>query len=165
MLSGDQSTNDLFSTLSTNWEFFGQAFGWGLENGIDLDLGITNTFFENGQIGPVSSTENLSAAWLLAATPRHGSPADGNAEERRDPFGRSHDNPWVSSNLLTIALMSSPTYFDLKSQIALSPSAGSRRHPEQIEIVLDRSQSVKLLEMPCYRSSTCRINHFGRCPI
>ena len=96
MLSGDPPSNDLFNPFSANWEFFGQAFGWGLENDIDLDLGITNTFFENGQIGPVSSTENLSAAWLLAATTRHGSPADGNAEERRDPFGRSHDNPWAS---------------------------------------------------------------------
>jgi len=129
MLSGDPPSNDLFNPFSSNWEFFGQAFGWGLENDIDLDLGITNTFFENGQIGPVSSTENLSAAWLLAATPRHGSPADGNAEERRDPFGRSHDNPWVRSNLpLLLAFLTfSPMCSGQKSPTDLLPSAVSKR--------------------------------------
>lgn len=56
--------------------------------------------FENSESGPISSTENLSAAWLLSITPRGGSPADGKEQEemKRDPFGRNHDNPWVSES-------------------------------------------------------------------
>lgn len=111
-------SNDFLNPFSANWDLFGQVFGWGLDNDIDLDLGITNNLFESGNIGPVSSTENLSAAWLLAATPRHGSPVDGDTEERRDPFGRSHDNPWACCSSIACgtandSLMSS----GLKSQI------------------------------------------------
>ena len=165
MLSGEQATNDLFNPFSSNWEFFGQAFGWGLENDIDLDLGITNTFFENGQIGPVSSTENLSAAWLLAATPRHGSPADGNAEERRDPFGRSHDNPWVCTDSDPSILTPSPTCSAQKSQTAPSPWAASRHLLERTGIVLGLLLSARPRAMPCSLCSTYRINRSGKCPI
>lgn len=58
--------------------------------------------FDNSDIGPVSSTDELSAAWLLSMTPRNGSPVgDGQPnieiDQRTDPFGRKHDNPWVRS--------------------------------------------------------------------
>jgi len=58
--------------------------------------------FENSDIGPVSSTDELSAAWLLSMTPRNGSPVgDINVPaERTDPFGRKHDNPWVSHRVV-----------------------------------------------------------------
>ena len=61
--------------------------------------------FDNSDIGPVSSTDELSAAWLLSMTPRNGSPVgdgkgvavvESDQRDREDPFGRKHDNPWVS---------------------------------------------------------------------
>jgi hypothetical protein len=95
MISGN--TSDLIDPFSTNWESFGQVFGWGLDMDIDLDIGLQNSVFDTSNFGPGTTTENLSAAWLLAATPRHGSPVgEGDTEQRRDPFGRAHDNPWVS---------------------------------------------------------------------
>lgn len=94
----DTAQTDLFDPLSSEWPFFSHIFGWGLESDIDTDLGIQPNMFENSQFGPTSSTENLSAAWLLSITPRHGSPTgEGKEQEeaKRDPFGRNHDNPWV----------------------------------------------------------------------
>ncbi|KAI9634952.1 fungal-specific transcription factor domain-containing protein [Dioszegia hungarica] len=88
---------DLFDPLSTNWPYFSHIFGWGLDSDIDADLGIQPNMFENSESGPISSTENLSAAWLLSITPRGGSPTgEGKEQEemKRDPFGRNHDNPW-----------------------------------------------------------------------
>ncbi|ORY25649.1 fungal-specific transcription factor domain-domain-containing protein [Naematelia encephala] len=76
------------------WDSFGHVFGWGLETDIDYDVGLQNSMYDYSEIGPVTSTENLSAAWLLAATPRGGSPVDGDVERKRDPFGRTHDTPW-----------------------------------------------------------------------
>jgi len=90
---------DIFDPFNnTTWDSFGQAFGWGFENDLDLGIGLQNSMFENSDIGPVSSTDELSAAWLLSMTPRNGSPVgDANAPtEKTDPFGRKHDNPWVS---------------------------------------------------------------------
>lgn len=157
-------TNDLLNPFSENWDLFGQVFGWGLDTDIDLDLGITNKFFESGNIGPVSSTENLSAAWLLAATPRHGSPVDGDTEERRDPFGRSHDNPWVGCRKVCLCCANrSQTSFGPKSQIDRSPSAESRHRLGRIEIAQDPSLSARRLATPCSRSSTSPTNHYGRC--
>jgi hypothetical protein len=93
---------DIFDPFNTTWDSFGQAFGWGFENDLDLGIGLQNSMFENSDIGPVSSTDELSAAWLLSMTPRNGSPAgDTNgAAEKTDPFGRNHDNPWVGHPLL-----------------------------------------------------------------
>ena len=95
MLDGSTGMADTLDPLASNWELFGHVFGWGFDNDIDLDMGL----FDSIDSGPVSSTENLSAAWLLCATPRQGSPVEGvktlESEQRRDPFGRQHDNPWV----------------------------------------------------------------------
>lgn len=89
---------DMFDPFNTTWDSFGQAFGWGFENDLDLGIGLQNHMFENSDIGPVSSTDELSAAWLLSMTPRNGSPVGETSiqPERTDPFGRKHDNPWVS---------------------------------------------------------------------
>ena len=89
---------DIFDPFNTTWDSFGQAFGWGFENDLDLGIGLQNSMFDNSDIGPVSSTDELSAAWLLSMTPRNGSPVgDANVPaEKTDPFGRKHDNPWVS---------------------------------------------------------------------
>lgn len=94
----DIPSNDILNPFSSNWDSFGAVFGWGLENDIDFDVGLQNSMFDGNDLGPVSSTEHLSAAWLLCATPRGGSPVEGikENERKRDPFGRNHDNPWVS---------------------------------------------------------------------
>jgi hypothetical protein len=94
---------DIFDPFNnTTWDSFGQAFGWGFENDLDLGIGLQNHMFENSDIGPVSSTDELSAAWLLSMTPRNGSPVgDTNVPaERTDPFGRKHDDPWVSHRVI-----------------------------------------------------------------
>lgn len=100
------NTTDIFDPFNPNWDAFGQAFGWGFENDLDLGIGLQNSMFDNSDIGPVSSTDELSAAWLLSMTPRNGSPVgDGKgvptmeSDQRTDPFGRKHDNPWVRFSL------------------------------------------------------------------
>lgn len=82
-----------------NWQAFSHVFGWALDDNIDTDIGLQNSMFDYSDIGPISSTEHLSAAWLMSMTPRHTSPVDGGNgkedERKRDPFGRNHDTPWV----------------------------------------------------------------------
>lgn len=109
-----QESNLLFPS---NWESFDHVFGWGLDNSIDLDMGLPHSMFDGSGVGPVSSTDTLSAAWLLCTTPRQGSPVNGvepmdspskalkQVKPRPDPFGRNDDNPWVN---LFIARLSSP---------------------------------------------------------
>ncbi|WRT67886.1 uncharacterized protein IL334_004860 [Kwoniella shivajii] len=91
-----------------SWEWFGHVFGWGSDENIDLDIGLQSSMFERGGVGPISSTDSLSAAWLLCSTPRGGSPVNGedpfnvNGKGGKpilgmpDPFGRKEDNPWPS---------------------------------------------------------------------
>jgi hypothetical protein len=95
----DTSPEEFLLPFTQNWDTFGHVFDWGLGDDTELDFGLTNSLFDTSGMGPVSSTENLSAAWLLAATPRGGSPVDGvEADQRQDPFGRKHDNPWVGDS-------------------------------------------------------------------
>jgi len=77
---------------------FGNVFGWDLDTNLDLDLGLQSGMFDGADFGPISSTENLSAAWLLASS-RPASPKEEglNSEKARDPFGREHDTPWVGT--------------------------------------------------------------------
>ncbi|WVF68904.1 hypothetical protein IAT40_003677 [Kwoniella sp. CBS 6097] len=104
-----QGTMDGGLPFDPSWEWFGHVFGWGSDENIDLDIGLQSSMFEKGGVGPVSSTDTLSAAWLLCATPRGGSPVNGEDGKDRyngggpgqgnfngmpDPFGRTHDNPW-----------------------------------------------------------------------
>ncbi|WWC96211.1 hypothetical protein V866_003078 [Kwoniella sp. B9012] len=90
-----------------SWEWFGQVFGWGSDENIDLDIGLQSSMFDKGGVGPISSTDSLSAAWLLCSTPRGGSPVNGEDPTNSlnkgkpvlgmpDPFGRKEDNPWPS---------------------------------------------------------------------
>nr|KIR49784.1 hypothetical protein I312_00876 [Cryptococcus bacillisporus CA1280] len=84
-------------TFDPSWEWFGNLFGWGSDTNIDLDVGLQNSMFESNGVGPASSTDTLSAAWLLCATPRAGSPVTGEgirAQGMADPFGRKDDTPW-----------------------------------------------------------------------
>lgn len=91
-------------TFDPSWEWFGNLFGWGSNTNIDLDVGLQNSMFESNGVGPASSTDTLSAAWLLCTTPRGGSPVTGEAIRAQgvaDPFGRKDDTPWVGDHLLT----------------------------------------------------------------
>ncbi|OXG22537.1 hypothetical protein C361_03202 [Cryptococcus neoformans Tu259-1] len=84
-------------TFDPSWEWFGNLFGWGSNTNIDLDVGLQNSMFESNGVGPASSTDTLSAAWLLCTTPRGGSPVTGEAIRAQgvaDPFGRKDDTPW-----------------------------------------------------------------------
>nr|XP_031864290.1 uncharacterized protein CI109_000203 [Kwoniella shandongensis]KAA5531362.1 hypothetical protein CI109_000203 [Kwoniella shandongensis] len=97
------ASNELLGTFDPSWEWFGHVFGWGSDENIDLDIGLQSSMFERNGVGPVSSTDTLSAAWLLCATPRGGSPV-GDEEAAKggknlgmpDPFGRKDESPWPS---------------------------------------------------------------------
>ncbi|WWC62694.1 uncharacterized protein I303_105291 [Kwoniella dejecticola CBS 10117] len=108
---GDFST-DLFGAplppgppldpFDPSWEWFGHVFGWGSDENIDLDIGLQSSMFDKAGVGPISSTDSLSAAWLLCSTPRGGSPVNGedptnstkSASLMPDPFGRKDDTLW-----------------------------------------------------------------------
>ncbi|WVR06415.1 hypothetical protein IAU60_003446 [Kwoniella sp. DSM 27419] len=100
-MDGTHAVDSLFS-FDPSWEWYGHVFGWGSDENIDLDIGLQSSMFEKGGIGPVSSTDTLSAAWLLCATPRGGSPTGEKGDKGEegikrmvDPFGRwGDDNPW-----------------------------------------------------------------------
>jgi hypothetical protein len=97
MISG----NDLFDPMSSSWPVLNNVFGWGMSSDMDMDLGLQLPLF-NQHVGANSSTEHLSAAWLMSFTPQVRSPAaDGQEakeeqERQKDPFGRNHEDPWVS---------------------------------------------------------------------
>ncbi|ODN81756.1 hypothetical protein, variant [Cryptococcus amylolentus CBS 6039] len=90
----DPSTDLL--TFDPNWEWFGQLFGWGSDRDIDLDIGIQTSLLQKDTIGHGSSTDTLSAAWLLCSTPRATTPVsdmkpqDGSIETE----GRREEGPW-----------------------------------------------------------------------
>ncbi|WWC70866.1 uncharacterized protein I206_104818 [Kwoniella pini CBS 10737] len=112
-LNGDFGT-DLFGAplppgppldpFDPSWEWFGHVFGWGSDENIDLDIGLQSSMFDKAGVGPISSTDSLSAAWLLCSTPRGGSPVNGEdstnwtkaAMGMPDPFGRKDDTLWPS---------------------------------------------------------------------
>ncbi|KAK8858671.1 hypothetical protein IAR55_002900 [Kwoniella newhampshirensis] len=97
------ASTELLGAFDPSWEWFGHVFGWGSDENIDLDIGLQSSMFEKNGIGPVSSTDTLSAAWLLCATPRGGSPVGDEGPNKGtkvigmlDPFGRKDESPWPS---------------------------------------------------------------------
>ncbi|WVQ80691.1 hypothetical protein IAT38_002796 [Cryptococcus sp. DSM 104549] len=92
--------SDDILNFDPGWEWFGHVFGWTSDENIDLDIGLQSSMFNENAVGPASSTDTLSAAWLMCATPRAGSPVDGHPGKSGglggmpDPFGRKDDTPW-----------------------------------------------------------------------
>ncbi|WVQ73151.1 hypothetical protein IAR50_002715 [Cryptococcus sp. DSM 104548] len=96
MLNAPQPLPDPSSDLLTfdpNWEWFGQLFGWGSDKDIDLDIGLQTSLLQKDAIGHGSSTDTLSAAWLLCSTPRGNTPvSDIGAME--GGAGRREEGSW-----------------------------------------------------------------------
>ncbi|WWC88487.1 uncharacterized protein L201_003398 [Kwoniella dendrophila CBS 6074] len=138
------SSEQPIDPFDPSWEWFGQVFGWGSDENIDLDIGLQSSMFDKAGVGPISSTDSLSAAWLLCSTPRGGSPVNGedpnsihidnNPNKSKpvmgmpDPFGRKEDNPWpsifkpkVPDRPLTLAgIKASPRTYNEKYKIPSS---------------------------------------------
>ena len=82
---GTDTPSDLLNPFSTNWELFGQVFGWGLDTDIDLDTGLQNGMFENSTVGLTCIVNRKPQCCLVTGFNSSSSESDGRWRARTDP--------------------------------------------------------------------------------